>query len=248
MTDAVILNETQMKTIIENITSELDSKRQTRQGSSQSSSLDVSQLTSIIMAIIKGLMPVIRETIKSAIQEERAENTNVNNEIVKLKVEIDNANQYSRRDSCRISGLEEGEKETNGELVEKIIDLGMKTGSNITQSDISVAHRLPTKIRGIKQTIVKFTSRHAKESFYRSKKKLKDLTTCKSIFITEDLTQLRYKLLQECKKCVGFSSLTTSSGKILVWREGFPDPIYVTTPEDLGKLQMVPDYHALGLA
>ena len=34
MTDAVILNENQMKTILENITSELDSKPQTRQGSS----------------------------------------------------------------------------------------------------------------------------------------------------------------------------------------------------------------------
>ena len=99
----------------------------------------------------------------------------------------------------------------------------------------------------MRQTIVKFTSRRAKESFYRSKKKLKELPACKSIFISEDLTQLRYKLLKECKKCVGFSSLTTSNTKILVWRDGHDAPVYITQPEDLSKLDMIPNYKALGL-
>ena len=45
----------------------------------------------------------------------------------------------------------------------------------------------------------------------------------------------------------GFSSLTTSNTKILVWRDGQDAPVYITQPEDLSKLGLVPDYKALGL-
>ena len=249
-----LINENLVKNIVENISGELDGKRVTRQGATQATGGDISNLTNltvIISAVIKGLMPVICETIKSAIQEEKAKTPDVNQDIIKLKVELDNANQYSRKDSCRISGLseegEDGRQETNENLIRKVVDLGDKIGANITQADVSVTHRLPTKINGVKQTIVKFTSRRAKESFYRSKKKLKELPNCKSIFISEDLTQLRYKLLMQCKKCVGFSSLTTSNTKILVWRDGQDAPVYITQPEDLSKLGLVPDYKALGL-
>ena len=249
-----LIKEDFIKTIVENITNELDAKRVTRQGATQTPGIDMSSvanLTFIVSAVIKGLMPVIRDTIKSAIQEEKVKTPDINKDIVKLKVELDNANQYSRKDSCRISGLPEdsdaGGHETNDSLVRKVVELGEKTGANITEADISVTHRLPAKIHGVRQTIVKFTSRRAKESFYRSKKKLKDLPNSKSIFITEDLTQLRYKLLQQCKLCVGFSSLTTSNTKILVWRDGHDAPVHITQPEDLKKLDMIPDYKALGL-
>ena len=251
---AEILKDDFIKTIVENITNELDAKRVTRQGATQSQGTDmynVANLTLIVSAVIKGLMPVIRDTIKSAMQEEKIDAPDVNKDIVKLRIELDNANQYSRKDSCRISGLPEdsddGGQETNDSLVRKVVELGEKTGANITDKDISVTHRLPTKIHGVRQTIVKFTSRRAKESFYRSKKKLKDLPACNHIYITEDLTQMRYKLLQQCKQCVGFSSLTTSNTKILVWRDGHDAPVHITQPEDLSKLGMIPDYKALGL-
>ena len=248
---AELIKEDLIKNIVESITSELDAKRVTRQGATQSPGLDLPNLTLIISAVIKGLMPVIQATIRSAIQEEKTNSPDVNKDIINLKVELDNANQYSRKDSCRISGLPEGntndDEEANEDLVRKVVELGEKTGANISQADISVTHRLPTKINGVRQTIVKFTSRRAKEAFYKSKKNLKGLPTCKSIFISEDLTRLRYKLLLECKKCVGFSSLTTSNTKILVWRDGHTAPVHITTPEDLSKLGMVPNYQALGL-
>ena len=245
------LDNTLIQNIVESVTSELDNKRVTRQNQGQASSLDLSQLTFIISAIIKGLMPVITDTIKNAIKEEKAQQPQNNNkDILKLKIELDNANQYSRKDSCRISGLveeENGSAESNENLIEKVVDLGNKIGADISQTDISVTHRLPIKISGVRQTIVKFTSRRAKESFYKARIKLKNMPTCKSIFIAEDLTQLRYKLLQQCKTCVGFSGLTTSNTKIIVWREGFANPFYITQPEDLTKIGLVPDYKKLGL-
>ena len=256
---AELIKEDLIKNIVESITSELDAnvldaKRVTRQGATQQTpGLDLSNLTLIISAVIKGLIPVIQATIRSALQEEKVKSPppDVNKNLIKLRVELDNANQYSRKDSCRISGLPEGNtdggEESNESLVKKVVELGEKTGANISQADISVTHRLPTKIHGVRQTIVKFTSRRAKEAFYKSKKNLKGLPGCKSIFISEDLTRLRYKLLLECKKCVGFSSLTTSNTKILVWRDGHTAPVHITTPEDLSKLDMVPNYQALGL-
>ena len=141
---AELIKEDFIKNIVESITSELDAnildaKRVTRQGATQQSpGLDLSNLTLIISAVIKGLIPVIQATIRSALQEEKVKSPppDVNKDIIKLKVELDNANQYSRKDSCRISGLPEentdGGEESDESLVKKVVELGEKTGANIS--------------------------------------------------------------------------------------------------------------------
>ena len=54
--------------------------------------------------------------------------------------EIDNTNQYGRRDCCEISGVPVEHGEDTNKLV---INLGSQMGLKLTESDISVSHRLP---------------------------------------------------------------------------------------------------------
>ena len=205
----------------------------------------------IIGAIMKNIMPVIVSTIKETIKT--SYNTNAvpksnNDEILKLKLELDDSNQYHRRDGVRINGIPQDENESNDQLVGKIVTLANKIDCDLTEADVSVAHRLNIKVRGVNQIICKFTSRRAKEMFYRARKKLKDKPECEYTYISEDLTKLRYKLLQATKKCTRFKAVTTVRGNIWVYRIGEDNPIKIVRPSDLEQLGLVPDYKDLGLA
>lgn len=173
---------------------------------------------------------------------------NVNDTTIDLKIQMDDLEQYSRRDNVKISGLvPEKENESMDDLENSILKLAADMDCNITKESISVAHRLKHENNGVKVVIVKFNTRKDKEAFYKAKKNLKGNKTYENLYITEDLTVMRYKMLRQCKNCPNFKSLTTVRAKILVWLKGSDAPIYVTHPKDLLKLKLKPDLSALGL-
>ena len=148
----------------------------------------------------------------------------------------------------KINGIIKSENETEEQLESSVVELANKMGcGGITSKDISIAHRLPYGGDEAPTVIVKFTSRKVKESFYHGKKKLKDLPECRNVYISEDLTRLRYQVLKAAKQCGGFRSVTTSACRILVWRDGVNRPTILVHPEDLGKLDLLPDYRILGV-
>ena len=224
--------------VIETLNKNTDRKHQTRMNPEK-----VTEISVVTMAVVSALAPVIQQTVINALKEH--EEKYANKEVIKLKVKIDDLEQYQRKDSCRINGIKEIEDETVDQLEEEIVKVAGWSGANISRADISIAHRLNAR-RGIKPVIVKFTSRGAKDRFYRAKKNLKEKVEAKEIYISEDLTKLRYKLLQAAKKCNGYKSLTTTGGKILVWNGG-NHPVKVEHPEDLARLGLQPDYEDLGL-
>lgn len=141
-----------------------------------SGEMNIAQMSVIIAAIMKNIMPVIVSTIQQTIKTSYG-TSNIapkpnSDEILKLKLELDDSNQYHRRDGCRIN-----DRETNDQLVKKIVNLTQKI-CDLTEADVSVAHRLNIKVRGVNQVICKFTSRRAKEMFYRARNKLKDIPDC----------------------------------------------------------------------
>lgn len=142
------------------------------------------------------------------------ENKHLKAEVLRLSsivehhsVQINDIEQYSRRDCVEIAGVPEGEQENTNELVMKI---GNLIGVNINESDISVSHRLPKPSYSSRaregmpgfntnhpKIIVKFVRRVTKEQFYRARKHLKDKSTrdigfstasVNKIFISESLT------------------------------------------------------------
>jgi hypothetical protein len=70
----------------------------------------------------------------------RAEVLRLSRSLDDVSNEIDNMNQYGRRDCCEISGLLVEHGEDTNKLV---INLGSQMGLNLTESDISVSDRLP---------------------------------------------------------------------------------------------------------
>ena len=213
---------------------------------------DADMLGVMVSCITKALTPIIVQTVQTAISNlvpppPLTPSVPQVEENIKLKLAIDDTNQYARRDSVRINGLVESENESEEDLVNKVIDVSNMTGAGIVKSDISIAHRLPAVIKGTRQVIIKFTSRNAKMAFYGSRSKLKDHSAGNEIYINEDLTKLRYGLLMQCKKCPGFKSAVTYNGVIKVRRVGFNDVVQVKYPADLEKIGLTPDYKALGL-
>ena len=68
------------------------------------------------------------------------------------------------------------------------------------------------------------------------------------VYITEDLTRLRFRTLLSAKKCLGFKAVSTKGGRIFIWRENVRDPVAIESPQDLRKLNLEPDFKFLGIA
>ena len=162
-------------------------------------------------------------------------------------IAVDRNEQYSRRDALRFSGIPHNTGETTEELEDKIIDIVNKAGVQLKREEISVTHRLRPDRKGGVPTIIKFTSRKSKEKVYFGKKNLKGLEGCDNIFITEDLTRLRFRTLLMAKRCNKFKSVSTKGGKIFIWREDSNIPVSIESPYDLRKLDVDPDWRFLGL-
>ena len=123
-------------------------------------------------------------------------------EIDKLKQTIDNIDQKQREARVRIVGIPEEEGEN---LEKKLLKLGKNALGlkKLKATDVKSIHRSgkkkETKCRDV---IVQFADKEIKDNFQKEKKKL---STCdnpqKRIFINDDLTEYRQKLL--------YSSLAT---------------------------------------
>ena len=162
-------------------------------------------------------------------------------------IAADRNETYSRKDSLRINGIPHEENETNRELEAKIIQIAGKAGVQLKRGDISVTHRLKKDRKGKFPTIIKFSTRRSKDTLYMAKKKLKDIREMKEVFISEDLTRLRFRTLLQAKKVENLKSISTKGGKIFVWLIGSDKPILVESPYDLKRLNIEPDWEFLGI-
>ena len=169
----------------------------------------------------------------------------------KLKFENDRLEQYSRRESLRIFGLAEPQNGNEDEktLERKVLKVLNDTGAKIIASDISVMHRIGKKKlnsqgqdenlnensneneedgqgqnskRGPRPVIVRFISRNKKMQVMSLKKNLQTKQGYKNIFIFEDITRLRSKLLYHIKNLPGIGRAWTKDGQIYCRKKG-PD-------------------------
>lgn len=145
-------------------------------------------------------------TRDESVNKLKGENVSLTAEVNKLKKQVDDLEQYGRRDNLIISGLplsyaeaatshdNDNLRETTEATIDKVISLCReKLDCDIHQDDISVAHRLPAT--GTQRSvIVKFTKRLVRDRIYRARTKLKDYNKrCPKdsrIFINEDLSPM----------------------------------------------------------
>ncbi len=163
-----------------------------------------------------------------------------------LKYENDKQEQYSRRENLRISGLEEEEDESEEVLEAKVIELADTIGVKIEQNDISVVHRLGRPREEGRAVIVRFCHRKKRNEIMRNKKKLKGRQ--RKVYINDDMTSLRAKMLNMVKEQETVKNVSTREGSILAWLHSGGRPVVINCPDDLQKVGIsTPDLKRLNL-
>lgn len=231
----------------------------------------------VLDALIKALTPVITTVIERCLDEKLkallgdvtkvkalAEATEVrttalegalkkaNEQITKMKAQIEDMDSYSKRDNLIIHGLKiqsfadaasvpamgqqtQSTRPLDGNVAsvsDAVVELcQQQLGLNITLADISVAHRLGPSARPNSASarppssavIVRFTSRRARDQVYAARKQLKVLRN--SVYINEHLSSETSVLFKEARALV--------KGKMLHSAWTFNGHVYVKADESL---------------
>lgn len=128
--------------------------------------------------------------------------------------ELNDIEQYTRRNSIRIYGINDSDRnESSPKTIESVVSLvNNKLEVSITARDVDTAHRLgPFRQDGNRPVICKFVSRETKHAVIRARKKLKG----SAMIIREDLTQKNAKLLEMVSRRDEIQSAWSDEGKII---------------------------------
>ena len=155
-----------------------------------------------------------------------------------LEDKVDSLEQYSRRQSVRVSGVPEPEgpgatREDTESVVMEVIRDNLKTP--LLPDDIERAHRTgrPTPGRP-RDILVKFTSHNDKSAVMKARKNLKST----NIYINEDLTRTRQNVAyhaRQLKKKQAIQDTWTRDGIIMV-RTFANTVVRVATMDELAKV------------
>lgn len=180
----------------------------------------MSMLKSTVESVVKGVLDELHTQISSLkTQNEalRSENNDLMYRVDILEFRSDAAEQYSRRDNVRISGLVEKEGEHTDD---EVISIAKSVGLTLSTNDISISHRVGKKKPNSKprDIIVKFVSRRSRDSFYKKRSALKS-SGHSGIYVNEDLTKYRAELLFNARQMVNSKKIAgawSSDGIVLV--------------------------------
>ena len=131
-----------------------------------------------------------------------------------LKMDLDDLEQYSRRNCLLIHGIQERDDDTGKEDTDEqaLEFFKSKLDLNITKSDLDRSHRLGKKSTGKNRPIiVKFARYNKRGEVFRSKRMLKG----SGFVITESLTPTRMNLLKEAKARDETVQVWSSDGRII---------------------------------
>ena len=126
------------------------------------------QLSTLVSNIVEGVLHGLSSKITSL----EGENKQLKDKVIALENKADRAEQYSRRNCLRLSGI----PESKGESVDdKVLEIANTVGANLSIQEIDQTHRLG-KMRGTESSgkprdiIIKFTSYRARQKLLHNKK------------------------------------------------------------------------------
>ena len=197
----------------------------------------------IVSGVLKGLYYRIDglETNIKTLQNKKEQllksNTSLLSRVAALDKIADQSDQYSRRNTLRISGF----KENTGENTDTIImNMTSTIGCDLLINKIDRNHRFgkpdATKIKH-REILIKFTSYRARKKLYTMKKYLKE-NGYGGVFLNEDLTRTRSKVLFEARKVVKSDRVKgawSADGNILI--KDFADKVHrLSSVDDLNSV------------
>ena len=157
----------------------------------------------------------------------------------------DSLNQYYRRENVRISTVPEAEDE---DLNKTLFEIADSVGFVIKPVNINAIHKIgPIRQGKAKQILARFVHRVHRFQLLKNRADLRKTERRKNIYISEDLTQLKFKLLYYTKKQENVKSLFSKEGMIHCTLDD-DSKVTIDTPDDLFKIGMDNiDLKALGL-
>ena len=166
-----------------------------------------------------------RQVQKQVIEELRGEVSSLNEKRNSITEQVDQQEQYSRRNRLLIHGIAERNQENTDDLALEIFR--EKLDIELTQRDLDRTHRIgknDKRSNRPRPVIVKFIRYNDRKKIFSKKKRLKN----SGISITESLTKLRMSKLAKAREEFGFSNVWTVDGRISYIGEGsqFPKTYY----------------------
>ena len=173
----------------------------------------------IIDGVISGLEARIVHLEKQN-ADLKGENEALKKKIELLEMRCDDNEQYSRRNSVRITGLpDSGVGEDTDDI---IIEMCSKLKVQISKADIDRSHRVgkvdTARSGSPRSIIVKFATYRARASFYKARVKLRSVGYNR-VFVNEDLTKRRSTMLYLARTLVKSEKLAgawSTDGRVLV--------------------------------
>ena len=195
------------------------------------------QVTNLVSSIVEGVLAGLKLQVASL----EKENQDLKTRALKLEEAVDSAEQYSRRNCLRITGIQEIDSEVTDDIV---ISLARSIDVELSLQDIDRLHRLgrpePGDINTRKpRDIVKFAKYRLRTKFYKARVLTKSRGH-RGVFVNKHLTKSRGRLLYQARRRVKSQQLKSawsSDGVILV--KHFNDSVQrITIENDL--LDFVP--------
>jgi len=154
----------------------------------------------------------------------REKNQLLENRISSLEFDINDLEQYGRRQNLEIKGIPMSDNENNAETESKVLKVLKKIDENISHDDIDIAHRLDkSKTNKTPNIIVRFVSRRTRNNKYKERRKLKSNApgnpTSERVFIKENLTKRNkhlFSLANEERKQFNWKYIWPKNGRILL--------------------------------
>ena len=147
------------------------------------------------------------------------------------KNKLNDLEQYTRRNSVRVFGIEESSREETNDL---IIELAAKKlDIKLTNEDLDRSHRVGKKNGdNPRAIIVKFARHDTKSTILRARRKLKGSRTV----IKEDLTVTNLHLLKSVKDNTNISNAWSWDGRIFATKNGSNTVISIKDTTEVAKL------------
>ncbi|KAH9380087.1 hypothetical protein HPB48_009916 [Haemaphysalis longicornis] len=166
---------------------------------------------------------------------ERMDTGQGNAEINNLKKDMNELEWHNHKLNLELHGIQKTEHEN---LLEKVnaVAASLKV-PELTESDVTAVHRLPSKPDKTPGIIVRFTRQTVRDKWLQNKKKLVEAKS--DVFIQENLTKQTRTLLWETKKWAeekGFRFVWHSYGKVLVRRCEGERAVVVRSRNDLSAI------------
>ena len=195
------------------------------------------------------------EDLRKEIQSLTIENMDIRKKLDetegKLKTaenEIEELQQYTRRNNLEIHGIPETTNENTDDIVKKVAEA---VDVEVLNSDIDISHRLPTRNEQQQPAIiVRFTRRSIRNQLYAARKKLQKKTTSDiglhtprqenhRIYINEQLTRRNKQLFHNAnmkRKTLKWKYIWTQNGRIYVRKENDMPAIKISSDRDIQRI------------